>query len=267
VASDMIPGVKHTIAVASGKGGVGKSTVSVNLAVTLAQAGASVGLMDADAYGPNVPGMMGIQETPESRGQRLIPVERFGVKVISTAFFVKPDQPIIWRGPMLHSLMQQFLRDVEWGTLDYLVIDMPPGTGDVQLTLAQLIPLSGAVVVTTPQAVALSDVVRAVAMFQKVNVPVLGVVENMQTFQCSHCHQQTEIFSRGGALRLAEQFGVPVLGSVPLVPRICTEADQGRPIVIADPESAVAAVFRQIAGAVTARIQALEATASSHTVA
>jgi len=207
--------------------------------------------------------MMGIHELPESREQRLVPIERYGVKVISTGFFVKPDQPIIWRGPMLHTLVQQFLRDVEWGALDYLVIDLPPGTGDVQLTLAQLIPLSGVVIVTTPQAVALSDVVRAIAMFNKVNVPILGVVENMQAFLCPHCERTTEIFSRGGALRLSEQFGVPVLGGIPLVPRICAEADRGQPMVVADPDGQVSAAFRRIAGAVTARVGALTGTADS----
>ncbi len=257
MASDLIPGVKQTIAVGSGKGGVGKSTVSVNLAVALAQGGAAVGLMDADAYGPNVPGMMGIQAPPQGQGRQLQLVERYGVKVISTGFFIKPDQPVIWRGPMLHTLVQQFLRDVEWGSLDYLIVDLPPGTGDVQLTLAQLIPLSGAVVVTTPQAVALSDVVRAIAMFQKVNVPILGVVENMQAFLCPHCDRQTEVFGRGGALRLSEQFGVSVLGGVPLVPRLCAEADAGRPIIVADPDGQVSAAFRRIAGAVTARLSEL----------
>lgn len=263
VAADWIPGVKQTIAVASGKGGVGKSTVSVNLAVALAQSGATVGLMDADAYGPNIPGMMGIEEAPVAQGQQLVPVERHGVKVISTGFFVKPDQPVIWRGPMLHSLVQQFLRDVAWGALEYLVIDLPPGTGDVQLSLSQVIPLTGAVIVTTPQTVAVSDVVRAIAMFRKVNVPILGVIENMQTYRCAHCGQEEEIFGRGGALRVSEQFDVPLLGGVPLAPRVCREADAGQPIVVAEPDGAAARAFRQIAGAVIDRVKALETSSSS----
>ncbi len=245
--TDLIPGVKFAIAVSSGKGGVGKSTVSVNLAVALAQAGARVGLLDADIYGPNIPMMMGVGKTPEQKDGKIVPAENHGVKLISMAFFVPEDTAVVWRGPMVHTAIQQFFRDVLWGELDYLLIDLPPGTGDAQLTLAQLVPLRGAITVTTPQDVALYDVRKGVMMFQKVNVPLLGLVENMSHFVCGHCGHRTEIFSYGGGERAAEKMGIPFLGRIPIDPAIRSGGDTGNPIVVADPASPQAAAFRQIA--------------------
>lgn len=247
VKENYIPGVKNTIAISSGKGGVGKSTVSVNLAVALAQTGARVGLMDADIYGPNVPLMMGIKTPPRPEGDKLLPAESHGVKLISMAFFVPDDTPMIWRGPMVHGAIMQFLRDVIWGELDYLLVDLPPGTGDAQLSIAQLVPLTGAVIVTTPQEVALLDSKKGLAMFQKVHVPVLGIVENMSFFECPHCHEKTEIFSRGGGKAAAEKLGVSFLGEVPIDPAIREGGDAGMPIVVADPKSPQAEAFMKIA--------------------
>ncbi|MFO0773810.1 MAG: Mrp/NBP35 family ATP-binding protein [Nitrospiraceae bacterium] len=244
---DLIPGVKHAVAVSSAKGGVGKSTVSVNLAVALAQMGARVGLLDADIYGPNIPMMMGVSKQPEQRDGKIIPPENHGVKLISMAFFVPDDTAVVWRGPMVHTAIQQFFRDVLWGELDYLLIDLPPGTGDAQLTLSQLVPLRGAVTVTTPQDVALYDVRKGVMMFQKVNVPMLGLVENMSHFVCGHCGEKTEIFSYGGGERAAEKMGIPFLGRVPIDPAIRSGGDSGTPIVVANPESPQAQAFRDIA--------------------
>ena len=213
----LIPGVKNIVAVASGKGGVGKSTVSVNLAVALAQAGASVGLLDADITGPNIPMMLGVEGQPSaSPNNKITPLERYGVKTISIQFFVPEGQPIVWRGPLVGGAIQQFLRDVEWGELDYLVIDLPPGTSDAQLTLAQAVPISGAVLVTTPQEVSLADVGKALAMFERMSVPVIGLVENMTAFACPHCGELTEIFGRGGGERFAEAHGLEYLGGIPL---------------------------------------------------
>jgi ATP-binding protein involved in chromosome partitioning len=244
---DLIPGVANTIAVAAGKGGVGKSTVAANLALSFARAGAAVGLMDADLYGPNLVHMLGVKDKPEIREKRIVPVGAHGLKLMSMAFFLKEDEPVIWRGPMLHGAIRQFLGDVEWGALDYLFIDMPPGTGDVQLTLSQVIPLTGAVLVGTPQEVALADVRKAAAMFAKVNVPILGVVENMSYFQCPHCGERSEIFSHGGARALAQKLGVPLLGELPLDVRLRQGGDEGHPPVVDDPKSAVALLFKEMA--------------------
>jgi ATP-binding protein involved in chromosome partitioning len=254
---DLVPEVKHTIAVSSGKGGVGKSTVAVNLALALRESGASVGLVDADVYGPNIPLMMGARGRPGMFNNRIIPVLAYDVKIISIGFFVKEGDPVVWRGPMIHTAIQQFLRDVEWGALDYLLFDMPPGTGDAQLSLSQALPLSGAVMVTTPQDVALLDVRKALAMFRKMNVPLLGIVENMAGFECPHCRQVTPIFGEGGGGRLAAEFGVPVLGSVPLDPEMRVGGDTGAPIVVARPDSAPAQAFRRIAAAMTERLSTL----------
>lgn len=229
------------------RGGVGKSTVSVNLALAFARAGASVGLMDADVYGPNDPQMLGAKAKPEIQERRIVPVTVHGIKLMSMAFFLKEDEPVVWRGPMLHGAMKQFLGDVVWGRLDYLFIDLPPGTGDVQLTLSQVIPLTGAVLVTTPQDVALLDVRRAAGMFGKVNVPVLGVVENMSYLNCPHCGERVEVFSHGGGKKVAESFGVTFLGDIPLDIRVRQGGDEGRPIVVHDPKSMPALVFKEIA--------------------
>jgi len=250
----LIPEVANTIAIGSGKGGVGKSTVSVNTALAFARAGAQVGLMDADMYGPNLVQMMGVKSKPDVVDGKIVPVTVDGLKLLSMAFFLKEDEPVIWRGPMLHGAMKQFLGDVAWGKLDYLFIDMPPGTGDVQLTLSQIIPLTGAVLVTTPQEVALSDVRKAAAMFKKVNVPILGVVENMSYFDCPHCSERSEIFSHGGGKRTAEQIGASCLGEIPIDIRLRQGGDEGRPSVIHDPQSATAAAFGEIASKLAAII-------------
>ena len=247
VKENYIPGVKNTIAISSGKGGVGKSTVAVNLAVALAQTGARVGLMDADIYGPNIPLMMGIKTPPAPEGEKLLPAESHGVKIMSMAFFVSDDTPMIWRGPMVHGAIMQFLRDVIWGDLDYLLVDLPPGTGDAQLSISQLVPLTGAVIVTTPQDVALLDSKKGLQMFKKVHVPVLGIVENMSFFECPHCHEKTEIFSRGGGKLAAEKLGVAFLGEVPIDPAIRIGGDTGMPIVVSDPASPQAEAFHKIA--------------------
>jgi ATP-binding protein involved in chromosome partitioning len=244
---DLIPEVANTVAVGSGKGGVGKSTVAANLALSFARAGASVGLMDADVYGPNLVQMMGAKTKPEIQDKKIIPVTVSGLKLMSMAFFLKEDEPVIWRGPMLHGAMKQFLGDVAWGRLDYLFIDMPPGTGDVQLTLSQIIPLTGAVLVTTPQDVALSDVRKAAAMFRKVNVPLLGVVENMSFYICPHCGERSEIFSHGGGRKAAEAFGTVFLGEIPIDVRVRQGGDDGRPPVVHDPKSGPALAFKEIA--------------------
>lgn len=244
---NLIPGVRHVIAVSSGKGGVGKSTVAANLACAFALAGAKIGLLDADLYGPNIPMMMGSTKGPEQKDGKILPVENHGVKLISMAFLVPEEAPLVWRGPMVHQYLQAFFRDVLWGELDYLLIDLPPGTGDVQLSLSQMVPLAGAVTVTTPQEVALYDVRKGMAMFQKVNVPLLGIIENMSYFVCGHCGERTEIFSHGGGERAAEKVGVPFLGRIPIDPAIRDGGDTGHPIVVADPASPQAAAFRAIA--------------------
>jgi ATP-binding protein involved in chromosome partitioning len=229
-----IPGVKNLIAVGSGKGGVGKTTVSVNLAVGLAGLGYKVGLMDADVYGPNVPLMMGINRTPMAYGERIQPLEQYGVKLMSMGFLNPGDKPLVWRGPMLHSVIQQFLRGVDWGDLDYLVIDLPPGTGDVQLTLIQTAPISGAIVVTTPSDVSLEDARKAVHMFHQVKVPILGIVENMSYLMCPHCHERVDVFSTGGGKRTAEQMNVHFLAELPLSPAVRVGGDTGKPIALTD---------------------------------
>jgi ATP-binding protein involved in chromosome partitioning len=257
----LLPGVRHIVAVASVKGGVGKTTTSVNLALALAETGARVGLLDADIHGPNVPLMMGIKQPPMMRGDeegKILPVSAYGVKVISIGFFIGQDnQAVIWRGPMVHSAIHQFLRDVKWGELDYLVVDLPPGTGDAPLSLCQTVPLSGVVIVTTPQDVALQDVVKGIAMFRRLEVPIVGIVENMAYFVCPGCGQRTEIFGTGGGRLLAEQTELPFLGEIPLHPSVREGSDTGRPIVIAAADSPQAEAFRKVAGAVAARLSVL----------
>ena len=227
-----IPGVKNLIAVGSGKGGVGKTTVSVNLAVALASLGYKAGLMDADVYGPNVPLMMGINRTPVAHGERIEPLEQYGVRLMSMGFLNPGDKPLVWRGPMLHSVIQQFLRGVDWGELDYLIIDLPPGTGDVALSLIQSAPLTGAIVVTTPSEVSLEDARKAIHMFHQVKVPILGIVENMSYLDCPHCNERIDVFSYGGGRRTAEQMQVPFLGELPLNPKVRIGGDSGRPIAL-----------------------------------
>jgi ATP-binding protein involved in chromosome partitioning len=244
----LIPNVKSKIAVASGKGGVGKSTVATNLAIALAQDGAQVGLMDADAYGPSIPTMMGAKEQPQtSPEKKLIPIVRHGIKLMSIGFLVPDEQALIWRGPMLHSAVRQFLGDVIWGELDYLIIDLPPGTGDVALSLTQSIPLTGGVIVTTPQDVALADVRRGAAMFDKLGVPILGVVENMSYFACPHCGERTDIFRRHGGVKTSEKLGTRFLGEIPLDAEVCTAGDLGVPIVASHPDSPQSQAFRSVA--------------------
>jgi ATP-binding protein involved in chromosome partitioning len=242
-----IPGINHIIAVASGKGGVGKSTVSVNLALALALAGHKVGMLDADIYGPSQPRMMGLSGQPKTHdGERLEPMENYGVKVMSMGFLIPDDTPMIWRGPMVMSAIQQLLRDVNWGELDVLVVDMPPGTGDAQLTMAQQVPLAGAVIVSTPQDISLLDARKGLNMFRKVEVPVLGIIENMSYFSCPNCGHRSEIFSHGGAHKEADRLGVDFLGEVPLDIEIRETSDGGHPIVVSKPDSENAKVFREI---------------------
>jgi ATP-binding protein involved in chromosome partitioning len=247
-----LPGVKNIIAVAAGKGGVGKSTVTTNLAAALYRHGASVGILDADIYGPSIPQMMGDPDVPAAVdvGNKITPAIHHGLRIISVGFFVERGGAVIWRGPMVHKLLQQFLEDVEWGTLDYLLIDLPPGTGDAQLSLSQLIPVTGAVMVTTPQEVSVIDVEKAMAMWKRVEIPVLGVVENMSFYVCPGCGHHDEIFSRGGGQRLADREGVPFLGEVPLVSAVRGAGDAGKPAVLAMPESPVAQVFMTMAAKV-----------------
>ena len=251
-----IPGVKNTIAVASGKGGVGKSTVAVNLAVSLARAGARVGLLDADVYGPSIPLMMGVNDKPLMNDNKIVPLEAHGVRVMSIGFLLDPSRALIWRGPLVTQLINQFLNDVAWGQLDYLIIDLPPGTGDVQLTLVQKIPISGAVIVTTPQAVALADAVKGLRMFQEVKTPVLGIIENMSGFICPTCHDLHPIFGEGGGRRTAEQYDVPFLGEVPIEAAVREGGDEGTPVSITHPDSRTAAAFTQVASRVAAGIAA-----------
>jgi ATP-binding protein involved in chromosome partitioning len=255
--ADLIPDVKHTIAVSSGKGGVGKSTVAVNLAIALRQAGQAVGLIDADVYGPDVPLMLGSKGRPGMFDNKIIPVEAHGLKMMSIGLLVNEREPLVWRGPMIHSFIQQMLRDVLWGPLDSLVFDMPPGTGDAQLSLSQVIPLSGVIMVTTPQDVALLDVRKAIGMFQRLNVPILGVVENMSTFACPHCGERTPIFGDAGGQRVADEYGVPLLARLPLDPETRTGGDEGLPITVRRPQAAPAAAFRMLAAAVMKRLEEL----------
>jgi ATP-binding protein involved in chromosome partitioning len=245
--------IRNAIAIGSGKGGVGKSTVAVNVAVVLAQSGARVGLLDADVYGPNVPTMMGIDHLPGQNGEKLIPAEAYGVKVMSIGFLVKPNQPLIWRGPMLHSAIRQFLSDVDWGELDYLVVDLPPGTGDAALSLAQSMPLSGGVIVTLPQQVSLEDARRGLEMFRSLDVPLLGVVENMSYLELPD-GTRMDIFGNGGGEKLAQDAGVPFIGSVPIDPSVRTGGDNGEPVVISNPASVAAKALISIAEDVAAKI-------------
>ena len=248
-AGGILENVRFKIAVASGKGGVGKSTVSTNVSLALKSLGFSVGLLDADIYGPSQQMMLGIEGRPQidEHDEKIMPMENHGVKTMSLGLITDPDTPVIWRGPMVMKALDQFLTDVKWGTLDFMVIDLPPGTGDAQLTLTQKVPLTGAVVVTTPQDVALIDARKGLAMFRKVNVPVLGIVENMSYFICRHCGEREEIFGHGGGKKTAEMLGVPFLGEVPIDPRVVVGGDTGKPIVVLDPGSAAAQAFMQLA--------------------
>jgi ATP-binding protein involved in chromosome partitioning len=250
----LVPGVRHLIAVASGKGGVGKSTVAANLAICLGQLGYRTGLLDSDIYGPSVPMMLGIQDKPRLDGNRIIPFEKFGIRLMSLGFILETDTPVIWRGPMVTRAIEQMLGDVEWGELDYMVIDLPPGTGDAQLTLTQKVPLAGAVIVTTPQDVALIDARKGLAMFKKVNVPVIGIVENMSSFVCPHCGAVTDVFKKDGGRRTAELLGTAFLGAIPLDPKIVIGGDSGVPIVVAEPQGSHAAAFRHVAEAVVEEV-------------
>jgi ATP-binding protein involved in chromosome partitioning len=245
----ILPGVRNVIAVAAGKGGVGKSTVSTNLALALKAQGASGGLLDADVFGPSIPTMLGEPEKPPTttEDQKIVPAVHHGIKVISVGFFTDRNEAVVWRGPMVHRLLQQFLADVAWGDLDYLIVDLPPGTGDVQLSLSQLIPITGAVMVTTPQEVSIIDVVKGISMFNKVEIPLLGVVENMSYYVCPKCGNQDEVFSHGGGKRLAQEIGSPFLGELPLDARIRFGGDTGVPIVVSSPDSDYAARFRDVA--------------------
>ena len=258
-----IPGVKNLVAIASGKGGVGKTTVAVNLALALAKLGNRIGLLDGDVYGPNVPIMLGTTQEPQATmDKRIIPVEVQGVKMISMGLLNPGDKPMIWRGPMLHSVITQFLRSVQWGELDYLLIDLPPGTGDVQLTLIQTVAVTGAVIVTTPSTVALADVRKAIEMFRQVNVEVLGVVENMSTFSCPHCHQPIDIFGHGEGSKTALAYGVPVLGEIEIDPRIRIGGDTGQPVASLGESAPAAHSVYAVARAVTARLAEVSATSS-----
>src|SRR5207249_2074612 len=254
---EFIPEVKHTVAVSSGKGGVGKSTVAVNLALALKQRGHEVGLVDVDIYGPDVPLMLGARGRPGMFENRIIPVEAHGIKMMSIGLLVQEKEALVWRGPMIHSFIQQMLRDVMWGALDYLVFDMPPGTGDAQLSLSQILPLSGVVMVTTPQDVALLDVRKALGMFQRLNVPILGVVENMSGFVCPHCGERTAIFGDAGGNRISEEYGVPLLARIPLDPETRAGGDSGMPITLRRPTSPQGAAFRDLAAAASRRLDEL----------
>jgi ATP-binding protein involved in chromosome partitioning len=257
-----IPGVAAVIAVASGKGGVGKSTTALNLALGLRDLGLRVGLLDADIYGPSVPRLTGIREKPQlNDDKKMIPIPRFGLAIMSIGFLVEEDTAMIWRGPMVMSAITQMLRDVAWGTLDILVVDMPPGTGDAQLTLAQNVPLKGAVIISTPQDLSLIDARRGLAMFRKVNVPVLGIVENMSYFQCPHCGTRSDIFGHGGARHEAERLGVPFLGEIPLHMSIRTTSDMGTPVVESEPDGPYAAIYRAIGAKVRDQLQGVIAAA------
>jgi len=249
-----VEGVKNIIAVGAGKGGVGKTTVAVNLALALARCGSRVGMIDGDIYGPNVPMMLGLQTQLTTDGKKIIPAERYGIQVMSMGFLTSDDSPVIWRGPMLHGAITQFFREVRWGSLDYLVVDMPPGTGDVALSLSQTVPVAGSIVVTTPQQVALADTRRAVRMYQKLNIPTLGLIENMSHFACPNCQHESEIFGRGGGEKLAEQLGVPFLGGIPIYQPIREGSDAGVPLVVGEPDSPAARAFLAAAERAAAEI-------------
>lgn len=242
--------IKYSIAVASGKGGVGKSTVAVNLAVALAEQGAKVGLMDADIYGPNIPLMMGVKNSPQVVDGKIDPIERYGVKMVSMGFFLKEDEPVVWRGPMIHGALSQFLSDVRWGDLDFLLIDMPPGTGDAQISISQLLPLSGSVIVTTPQGVSLADARKAMMMFERVSVPIVGLIENMSYFIVPGSGERHEIFSHGGGAQFASEYGFKLLGQVPLYTGVREGGDFGVPVTLREPDSEPARIFREAASKV-----------------
>ena len=251
----LLPGVKNIVAVASGKGGVGKSTTAVNLALALAVEGAKVGILDADIYGPSQPMMMGIEGRPESTdGKTMEPMENYGVQVMSIGFLVNQDEAMIWRGPMATQALEQLLRQTNWGDLDYLIVDMPPGTGDIQLTLSQRVPLTGAVIVTTPQDIALLDAKKGLKMFEKVGVPILGIVENMAVHVCSNCGHAEHIFGAGGGERMAKEYGVDYLGGLPLTMSIREQADSGRPTVVSDPDGEIAAIYKSVARQMAVKI-------------
>jgi ATP-binding protein involved in chromosome partitioning len=249
-----VPGVKNIIAVGAGKGGVGKTTVAVNLALALSKSGSRVAMIDGDIYGPNVPIMLGINTQLTTDGKKIVPAEQYGLQLVSMAFLTNDDSPVIWRGPMLHGVIQQFFREVRWDAIDYLVVDMPPGTGDVALSLSQTVPVSGSVVVTTPQTVSVADTRRAIRMYQKLNVPTLGLIENMSHFVCPNCRHEADIFGKGGGESLAAEVGVPFLGRIPLYEPIRRGGDTGVPIIVGEPTSAAADAFRAAAERLAAQI-------------
>jgi ATP-binding protein involved in chromosome partitioning len=257
---ELIPDVKNIIAIASGKGGVGKTTIAVNLALALARSGAKVGLLDADVYGPSVPLMLGAEEEPQVLNNKIQPPNVEGIKVISMGFFYEQSQQAgIYRGPIISGIVKQFLTDVEWGSLDYLIIDLPPGTGDAPLTMAQTIPVTGIVIVTTPQDVAMNVAVKALGMFSKLNVPIVGVIENMSYLQCPHCNERINIFGRGGGQKISEKFDIPFLGEIPLFPQIMEGSDKGKPVIISDPDSIQANALRKMAKVTAGRISVIAA--------
>jgi len=251
---DVLPQVKNIIAVGAGKGGVGKTTVAVNLAIALSQCGGRVAMIDGDVYGPNVPLMLGIQTQLTTDGQKILPAEQYGIQVVSMGFLTGDDAPVIWRGPMLHGVIQQFFREVRWDDVDYLIVDMPPGTGDIALSLSQTVPVSGSVVITTPQTVSVADTRRAVRMYQKLNIPTLGLIENMSHFVCPSCSHETDIFGKGGGEALARELNVPFLGRIPIYEPIRIGGDTGVPIAIGDPTSAAARSFREAAEQLAAQL-------------
>jgi len=249
-----LPGVKNIVAVGSGKGGVGKTTISVNLSVALAKLGHKVGLLDGDVYGPNVPIMLGLDTQLTTDGQKIVPAEQYGLHVVSIGFLTQDDAPVIWRGPMLHGVIQQFFREVRWPPLDYLIVDMPPGTGDVALSLSQTVPVTGAVLVTTPQKVSLADTRRAIRMYQKLNIPTLGLIENMSYFVCPNCQHESDIFGKGGGEGLATAMGVPFIGRIPMYEPIRRGGDAGMPLVLSEPDSPSAMAFLSAAEQMAAQI-------------
>jgi ATP-binding protein involved in chromosome partitioning len=249
-----VPGVKNVIAVGAGKGGVGKTTVAVNLAIALAKCGSKVGIMDADIYGPNVPIMLGMKSQLTNDGEKILPAEKYGLQVISMGFLTADDAPIIWRGPMLHGALQQFFREVRWVNLDYLVVDLPPGTGDIALSLSQTVPVAGAIIVTTPQQVSLADSRRAAAMYKKLNIPPLGIIENMSYFVCNNCHHEADIFGHGGGETMAGELGIPFVGRIPIYQPIREGSDVGVPLMISEPESPAARAFMAAAERTAAQV-------------
>jgi ATP-binding protein involved in chromosome partitioning len=249
-----VPGVKNIIAVGAGKGGVGKTTVAVNLAIALSQCGGRVAMIDGDIYGPNVPIMLGIQTQLTTDGEKIVPAEQYGIQLVSMAFLTGDDAPVIWRGPMLHGVIQQFFREVRWDAIDYLIVDMPPGTGDIALSLSQTVPVSGAVVVTTPQTVSVADTRRAIRMYQKLNIPTLGLIENMSHFVCPSCRHETDIFGKGGGETLAQELSVPFLGRIPIYEPIRIGGDTGVPITVGEPQSVAARAFRTTAERLAAQL-------------